>query len=82
MLKKTDTVALLAEQAVEHLSFVAGVLYKCKAHARFQYVIPVNTGDFFVCNCIPCDKNGNPVKGYESGVPVWNSDLSEPIFED
>lgn len=41
------------------------------AHTKgFAYYLCCHTGDFFIVDCVPCDKDGNYAPGIECGIPT------------
>lgn len=82
MIKKTDYICIEAGELANELNFVAGVVYVTKPGHQFQYVMPEYTGDYWICDCVPCDRNGNPLDGYVVGVPVYAEDILCPVWDE
>lgn len=57
-------------------SIVRGKIYQIPGFVydedrpEFDCLIPVFTGDFYIVDCLICDKSGNLHPGYQVGVPV------------
>lgn len=53
---------------------IQGYIYpakKGKARVKgFNYYLCCMSGDYYLVDCVPCDKNGNYAPGYECGVPT------------
>lgn len=78
---KLDLVSVDAESLVSKFVFVEGVVYKVDGYG-FNYVLATHTTDSYVCDCFPCTKKGNVLKGYEYPIPIMKDTLLGAVFND
>jgi hypothetical protein len=67
-------------QRTQKFAFVKDVVYRVPNGLQFRYVKSLYTGNYLSSECIPCHRNGNPLKEYEQPIPIPKSDLKYPIW--
>lgn len=78
---KSDLILVDAERLVKKFTFVSGTVYKV-VDFDFKYVLATDTGDYHICDCFPCNKKGEILKGYEYPVPIHKDNLLGAFFID
>lgn len=76
------TVEIPIKDALAFFPYVKGVVYELINYEEgddYRYVTPTTTGDYWICDCLPCDYYGNSIKGYEFPVPIKVSWLGEIV---
>ena len=65
-----NLICIEKEILVDTFRFVEGVIYKVKNYYDFEYVISNNTGNYYICDCFPCNENGEILEGYICPIPI------------
>ncbi len=42
---------------------------------KAKYCVPVNTGNYYICDCILLDKNFRQLQGFEYPIPIKKEQL-------
>jgi hypothetical protein len=53
---------------------IPGEIYD-EEHPEFDCYMPEYTGDFWIVDCLICDKNGNLHPNIQKGVPVYTEHM-------
>lgn len=78
-LGKFDYVEVSVHELVDKFKFVKNVIYAVENY-DFNYVLAADTGNYYICDCYPCTRQGEILEGYEYPIPIHSENLKTYIF--
>jgi hypothetical protein len=81
MVSRFDLVVVDVATLIKVFDFVETVIYKVKDY-NFEYVKAADTGNYSICDCFPCNKYGEILKGYEYPIPIERENLISEVLDD